>query len=78
MTAQDALVWISIIGGVGTGINLILTLVIRNAIMGLKLWANEKFVAKDDMTTYLSPIKDSIQMVGSARRLQGLDPQHPV
>lgn len=77
MTPQDALTWITIVGGIGTAVNVILTLIIKSAVSGLKLWAIEKFVSKDDMSTYLSPIKDSIQMVGSGRRLDDMDPSHP-
>lgn len=76
MTAEQAAIYITIFGAVGTCANIWIMLNIRNGILGVKLWATDKFVAKDDMTTYLSPLKDSIQMVGSARRLQGLDPAH--
>lgn len=36
--------------------------------MGLKLWVTQKFVAKDDMSTYLAPLKDSVQLMHSDHR----------
>lgn len=60
----------------GTAFNLWIALNIRNSVLGMKLWATDKFVAKEDMTHYLSPIKESIQMVGSIRRMKGHDPNH--
>lgn len=76
MTPDQAAMYMTIIGLVGTAANVYLTLTIQKSILGLKLWATEKFVSKDEMSTYLSPIKDSIQMVGSGRRLAGMDPEH--
>ena len=77
MTPQDAAVYITIVGTIGTVLNIYFTLLISKSVSDLKLWATDKFVSKDDMTAYLSPLKDSIQMVGSARRLNDLDPSHP-
>jgi len=76
VTAEWAAVIIAIVVAAGTCANVFIALSIRNSVLGLKLWASDKFVSKDDMTSYLAPIKDSIQMVGSGRRLQGLDPDH--
>jgi len=76
MTAEWATVLIALVVAAGTCCNVFIALSIRNSVLGIKLWATDKFVAKEDMSNYLSPIKDSIQMVGSARRLQGFDPGH--
>lgn len=38
--------------------------------LGLKLWTTKNFVAKDDMTNYLSPLKESIQMMHSTDRVR--------
>lgn len=77
MKPEDALTYITIIAAIGTAANVWLTVLIQKSVLGLKLWATEKFVAKDDMSTYLSPIKETIQMVGSARRLNDQDPGFP-
>lgn len=37
--------------------------------LGLKFWVTKNFVSKDDMTTYLSPLKDAVQMLYSQGRL---------
>jgi len=76
MTAEWAAVYITVFGALGTAANIWIATRIRADIMGVKLWAIDRFVSKSDMSNYLSPIKDSIQMVGSARRLNGLDPDH--
>lgn len=36
--------------------------------MGLKLWATDKFVAKDDMPVYLAPLKESVTAMLSEHR----------
>lgn len=77
MTPEQAAIYLTVIGGLGTAFNVWLTLIIRNSVLGLKLWTHENFVSKEDMTTYLAPLKDSIQMIGSQRRLNDLDPGHP-
>jgi len=74
MNPEEALTILTLVGGIGTGINVWITLRTSNEILKLKLWANDKFVSKDDMSTYLSPLKQSIQMIGSQRRLKDLDP----
>jgi hypothetical protein len=76
VSAEWAAIYITIFGFVGTAVNVWITLRISNSIRGLKIWVMEKFVSKDDMTHYLSPIKQSIQMVGSTRRMAGFDPDH--
>ena len=76
MTAEWAAVIIAIVVASGTCANVFIALSIRNSVLGLKLWCGDKFVSKEEMSVYLSPIKDSIQMIGSGRRLQGLDPEH--
>lgn len=70
MTPETALAVMSICAIIGTGLNVWLTLRISNSIMGLKLWVREIFVAKEDMTTYLSPLKEAVQM-GQSRWRQG-------
>lgn len=40
--------------------------------MGVKLWTRENFVAKEDMSTYLAPLKDAITIRRSADRLENL------
>lgn len=72
MTPDQTLAAVAIIGGIGTVANVWLTLSIRNSILGLKLWVRENFVSKDDMGTYLSPIKESITMVSSENRLRSV------
>lgn len=70
MNPEWVAIYITLIGGVGTGFNMYLNLKMSGQIDKLKLWATDKFVDKDDMSTYLSPIKESIQMVGSQHRLR--------
>lgn len=53
MDPQQALTIISIAAVVGTGFNMYLSLKISNSIRGLKLWASDKFVAKDDLRRYI-------------------------
>lgn len=77
MSTEWVAIYITVISIFGTGLNLWITTRIRNDILELKLWALEEFVKKNDMTTYLSPIKDSIQMVGSMRRMKDQDPGFP-
>lgn len=37
--------------------------------LGLRLWTTKNFVSKDDMSTYLSPLKDAVQILYSQGRL---------
>lgn len=53
MTPEQAAAYITVIGILGTGVNIYLTLVIKNSILGLKLWATDKFIAKDELQNYL-------------------------
>lgn len=76
MSPEWAAVIIACVVAAGTTANLFIAMSIRNSVLGVKLWATDKFVSKDDMSAYLSPIKESIQMVGSIRRLLGKDPAH--
>jgi hypothetical protein len=71
MTAEWAAVYITVIGIIGTIVNLALTFWIRSAVLGVKLWVTENFVSKDDMSHYLSPLKQSITMVASKQRNEG-------
>lgn len=63
MSPEDAMVFITVIGIVGTVANVWLTLSIRTSILGLKLWTTENFVKKEDMPQYL-------QMAESMSRLK--------
>lgn len=38
--------------------------------MGIKLWVTKNFVAKEDMSNYLAPMKESIQLMHSDHRNQ--------
>lgn len=51
---------------------LVLVLQIWNAytVASLKYWTAKNFVAKEDMSQYISPLKESIQMVYSEGRLR--------
>jgi hypothetical protein len=69
MNPEWALICITIIGAIGTGVNVWITLYTSKQILGLKLWVQTNFVAKDDMSTYISPLKDSVQMLYSQGRL---------
>lgn len=53
MSPENALLGITIIGGLGTVVNVWLTLSIQKSILGLKLWTRENFVAKEDLPQYL-------------------------
>lgn len=72
MTPDQTLVAVAIVGTIGTLANVWLTLSIQKSILGLKLWTRENFVAKDDMSTYLSPLKESITIIGGEHRLRNL------
>ncbi len=71
MSPSDAANYITVIGAVGTAANVILMLIIKNAISGLKLWAIEKFVTKEEISNFLSPLKDNIQVSLSEKRVRG-------
>lgn len=53
MSPNDALTYITVIGAVGTGLNLYLTLRIANSIAQVQLWAKDNFVAKSDLAMYI-------------------------
>ena len=70
MTPEQAAVFISIVGIVGTAFNVWLTVKIKSEILGLKLWVTQNFVAKEDMQSYLSPygfLKEAVQLQRSDR-----------
>jgi hypothetical protein len=72
MSIETLAAFVSVIVALGTGLNVWLTLRLTASIGGLKLWSLEKFVAKDDMSNYISPLKDAITVLRSARRLDNL------
>jgi hypothetical protein len=67
MTAEWAAVYITVIGIIGTIVNLALTFWIRSAVLGVKLWVTENFVSKADMSHYRSIKLQRAEGNGSAR-----------
>jgi hypothetical protein len=76
VNAEWAAIYITLIGLAGTALNVWIALTIRASVLKMQLWATDKFVSKDDMPNYLSPIKASIQMISSAKRMHDFDPNH--
>lgn len=70
MNPETALTYITLIGAVGTGLNLWISIRTSNAILKVKLWATDKFVSKEEITNHLSPIRESVQLIISQNRLQ--------
>lgn len=63
MKPEDALTYMTIMGGLGTAINVWLTLSTRNAILTLKLWTRENFVSKDDLPNFLQLAESKARVV---------------
>jgi len=53
MNPNDALTYVTLIGAAGTAVNVFLTLKIANSISKVQLWAQDKFVAKEDLSRYI-------------------------
>lgn len=70
MTPETAFTYISIIGTIGTVANIFISLLVKNSVLGLKLWTRENFISKDDIGAFISPIREEIQKQGSENRLR--------
>lgn len=70
MTPEWTAIYITVIGAIGTVFNVYLNLKMSGQMDRLKLWVRENFVARNDMTTYLAPLKEGIQLRDSASRLR--------
>lgn len=53
MKPDDALMYMTVIGSIGTAVNVWISLSIRNSILTTKLWVTENFVGKKDLPQYL-------------------------
>ena len=52
MSAETGILIITLIGAIGTGVNVYLTLTIANSTLKLKLWATENFVHKEEFNRF--------------------------
>ncbi len=69
MSPEWVAIYITIIGLVGTAINVWIALVIKNAILGLKLWCRDEFVTKEEHSDSLAPLREAVQLHMTQRRL---------
>lgn len=53
MTPEQAANYITVVGVVGTAVNVIITLMIQKSILGMKLWVRENFIAKEDLPQHI-------------------------
>lgn len=72
ISPEDAAAYITAVGVLGTAANIVISLAIRNAILSIKNWAKDEFIAKRDVGLYLGPFRQGIQHDESSERLRAL------
>lgn len=66
MTPEQAAAYITIIGLLGTAVNIWLTLSIQKSVLSMKLWVRENFVAKEDLPQYLQFAESKARIMRTA------------
>ena len=69
MNAEWIAIYITVIGAIGTALNVWITMRIANSLLKLELRLTEKFATKQELESAVSPLRETIQLVWSRRNV---------
>lgn len=69
MSPEWVAIYITIVGLIGTAANIWIALIVKNAVLGIKLWCKEEFVTKEEHISNLAPLREAITLNSSTMRV---------